>query len=153
MSRQQDAPGKAARRALMDYLDEHGQKLTSQRSVILDVFLAAREHLTAEELYLLVRKLDDKIGQATVYRTLKLFCEAGVAREVAFGDGAARYEPAQTKHHDHLICQGCGAQLEVVDPEIERLQEELAARHGYRLTGHAMYLYGLCPDCYGQGES
>jgi len=83
-----------------------------------------------------------------VYRTLKLLTSSGLAREVDFGEGLSRYEHLWGHaHHDHLICTSCGRTLEVMDTEIERLQERLAQRHGFSLTGHKMDLYGLCPRC------
>ena len=87
-------------------------------------------------------------ARPTVYRTLKLLADAGLAKAVEFGDGAVRYELLYGQvHHDHLICEQCGINVEVVDPAIEKLQEQVAARHGFALTGHKLYLYGLCPEC------
>lgn len=123
-------------------------KITPQRQLILDVFLKEEGHPSPEELYLRVKHLDKTIGQSTVYRTLKLLNESGLAREYQFGDGLTRYEPLYgQQHHDHLICERCGTTIEVVDEAIEKLQEELAARHGFQLTAHRMYLYGICPAC------
>ena len=109
------------------------------------------EHTTAEELYGIVKKRDRTIGQATVYRVVRLLCEAGLAREVDFGDGVMRYEHLyEHKHHDHLICRSCGRTVEVCDPVIEKLQEHLATKHGFQLLDHEMYLYGLCEGCRGK---
>lgn len=131
-----------------DYLGSRSLKNTPQRRLIVQTFLNTNEHVTTEDLYGLVRKKDDKIGQATVYRTLRLLCDSGIARELHFGDGTARYEPiCEDSHHDHLICNGCGKNIEFYDDDIERLQEELAKKHGFTLTSHRMYLYGVCPDC------
>lgn len=130
-----------------DYIAKSGLKNTPQRRLIAGVFLKAGKHVGSEELYDMVRKQDSSVGQATVYRTLKLLCDAGLATEMYFGDGITRYEPVDDTHHDHLICRRCGKNIEVVDENIERLQEELAARHGFTLTSHRMYLYGDCPDC------
>ncbi|MGE4299779.1 MAG: Fur family transcriptional regulator [Desulfovibrionaceae bacterium] len=131
-----------------DYLVTNKLKVTPQRKRILEVFLRSEGHFSAEDLYHRVRKKDPSVGQATVYRTLKILHDCGIAREVHFGDGVARYEHMiGHEHHDHLICDACGKNLEVVDPEIEVLQERLAKKHGFTLTGHRMYLYGLCPDC------
>lgn len=131
-----------------DYVSANGLKLTPQRELIADVFLRQDGHLSIEELYDKVRKEDPSVGQATVYRTLKLFCESGLAKEVHFGDGMARYEKTfDSPHHDHLICIACGKQVEFVDQDIEKLQEELAERNGFLLTSHHMYLYGVCPSC------
>ncbi|MBG0776249.1 MAG: transcriptional repressor [Desulfovibrionaceae bacterium] len=131
-----------------EYLVRNKLKMTPQRRLILEVFLASGEHLASEELYRQVRDRDPSIGQATVYRTLKLLHDAGIAGSYHFGDGVVRYEPRYgQQHHDHLICERCGKNIEVVDEKIERLQEELAKRHGFVLTGHRMYLYGLCSEC------
>lgn len=123
-------------------------KMTPQRRHILDVFLQQEGHVTSEELYAQVKKDYKTIGQATVYRTLKLLSEAGLAKEVDFGDGMTRYEQHQGKgHHDHLICEVCGLNEEIYDETIERLQEQVAEKHGFQLTSHKMYLYGVCPKC------
>ena len=130
------------------YINRKGLKNTSQRLRIVEVFLKAGGHLTTEELYERVKLADPSIGQATVYRAMKLLCDSGIAKEVHFGDAAARYEPIfGEKHHDHLICESCGSNIEVVDEEIERLQERLAKQHGYKLTAHRMSLYGICKRC------
>ncbi len=135
-----------------DYIAANGLKVTPQRMLIVDVFLREEGHLTTEELYELVKRRDASVGQATVYRTMRLLSESGIAKEVHFGDGVARYEQKYGgQHHDHLICESCGKNIEVLDERIEHLQEELAARHGFRLTSHRMYLYGLCEQCRGVG--
>ncbi len=130
------------------YLAGHGLKNTPQRRLIVQVFFDSDKHMTTEELYESVRAKDAGIGQATVYRTLKLLTEAKLAKEMHFGDGTARYEPAvEDTHHDHLICTACGKNTEVLDDTIEKLQEALAEKHGFTLTSHRMYLYGICNDC------
>ncbi len=138
---------KHAQQVFADYIARSGLKNTPQRRLIAGVFLKAGKHVGSEELYDMVRRQDPSVGQATVYRTLKLLCEAGLATEMHFGDGIARYEPADSTHHDHLICRLCGKNIEVMDENIERLQVELAARHGFTLTSHRMYLYGECAEC------
>jgi Fur family ferric uptake transcriptional regulator len=130
------------------YLSRHNLRDTPQRELILDTFLKREEHVSAEELYDIVKKRDPSIGQATVYRNLKLFSEAGLAREVDLGDGVARYEHSyKHPHHDHLICRGCGKTVEVVDAVIEELQKRVAEKYGFKLTDHALYLYGNCEEC------
>lgn len=134
--------------AFTDYLSAENLKMTNQRRLILDTFLEKAGHVSPEELYEAARERDASLGQATVYRTLKLLVEAGLATALDFGDGVTRYEPVRgEEHHDHLICEGCGKNLEILDQEIERLQEELAARYGFELSHHRMYLFGLCPQC------
>jgi len=132
-----------------EYVATQRLKMTPQRRHILEVFLGQNGHVTSEELYELVKKSYKTIGQATVYRTLKLLSGSGLAKEVDFGDGVTRYELHGQDHHDHLICERCGRNEEVLDETIEKLQEEVAKRHGFTLTRHKMYLYGLCPDCRG----
>jgi Fur family transcriptional regulator, ferric uptake regulator len=127
---------------------KQGLRSTRQRDIILDVFLSTHEHLSVEELYLKVKGSHPGIGQATVYRTLKLFVEAGLAREMAFPDGQTRYEHQLAgEHHDHLICTCCNSIIEFEDETIERLQQEIAKRHGFVLTNHKMQLCGICPAC------
>lgn len=132
------------------FLRGKGLRHTPQRQRIMDIFFREGGHLTTEEIYDLVHKEDPSLGQATVYRTMKLLCDAGLAREVRFGDGMARYEHAHGEHHDHLICEHCGKTVEVVDPDIEKLQVALARQYGYTPTVHRLYLYGICPECKGK---
>ncbi len=137
-----------AREQFFQYLAKEKLRFTSQRAIIFDVFWNTQGHISPEELYRKTREQDRSIGQATVYRTLKLLSDAGIAREVDFGDGVNRYEPYYGQsHHDHLICKECGQSVEVVDHRIEKLQEELARQHGFTLNGHSMYLYGYCAQC------
>ncbi len=141
----------AAREQFFNYLSKEKLKFTSQRALIFDVFWGVKEHISPEELYGLVKEKDPSIGQATVYRTLKLLSDSKIAREVDFGDGVSRYEPFfGQNHHDHLICQECGISVEVFDERIEKLQEELAERHDFTLSTHSMYLYGKCAQCAGK---
>jgi Fur family ferric uptake transcriptional regulator len=129
-------------------MDEKGLRSTAQRRLIIEVFFKSGEHLSIEDLWAKVRKRDPKVGYATVYRTLKMLTESGLASERRFGDGLSRYEVAHKgEHHDHLICTSCGRIVEFEDPQIELLQEQAAQRHGFTLTRHRHELYGLCPDC------
>jgi Fur family ferric uptake transcriptional regulator len=130
------------------FLAQKDLRDTPQRELILDVFLKREEHVSAEQLYDIIKKRDPSIGQATVYRNLKLLSEAGLAREVDFGDGVTRYEHNYNHpHHDHLVCRGCGKMVEVVDSVIEELQKRVAEQYGFVLTDHALYLYGNCAEC------
>ncbi|MDO3379609.1 Fur family transcriptional regulator [Geoalkalibacter halelectricus] len=130
------------------YLSEKGLKSTQQRDIILEEFLAAGSHLSIEELYLRIREKHPNIGYATVYRTLKLFSECGIAEEHQFGDGQTRYESViGEEHHDHLICTRCKRIIEFEDPRIETLQDEVARRHNFKIENHRLELYGLCADC------
>jgi len=130
-----------------EHLRRQRLKSTSQRDTIAKVFLETQRHISVEELYNEVRRRNPRIGYATVYRTMKLLKECGVAAERHFRDGEARYESAQKKHHDHLICESCGKIVEFEEPRIEALQEVVAKRMGFHFTGHKMELYGRCRDC------
>jgi len=137
-------------RALARYLEEHSLKHTKQREAILEVFLDAKGHITSEDLYQDVRARHPQIGYTTVYRTMKLLCEAGLAREHNF-DGTARYEIAH-EHHDHLVCTRCGKIIEFECEMIETAQNRIAASYGFRVLRHRHELYGHCADCQGRGS-
>jgi len=120
-----------------------GLRMTDQRRVLARVIGAAVDHPDVEELYARAVQEDPRISLATVYRTVKLFEEAGILDKLEFGDGRARYEDAERDHHDHLIDVNTGRVIEFVDPDIEELQERIAARLGYRLIGHRLELLGV----------
>lgn len=120
-----------------------GLRMTEQRRVIARVLQRSDDHPDVEELYARAVAVDPKISIATVYRTVKLFEEAGIIDKLEFGDGRARYEDAERDHHDHLIDMNSGEVIEFVDPEIEALQERIAEKLGYRLKGHRLELYGV----------
>jgi Fur family ferric uptake transcriptional regulator len=131
-----------------EFLSERGLRLTRQRQIVVQAFMDQEEHVSAEELYLLVKKRAPEIGYTTVYRTLKLLAEADLAHARNFRDGFARFEPAhQVEHHDHLICRKCGSITEFTNEHIEKMQEEVARKHGFKITDHTLDIYGLCPDC------
>jgi Fur family ferric uptake transcriptional regulator len=142
-----------ARQRLRERLDTYMAKKklrsTAQRRLIVDTFFEGGSHLTIEDLLREVRAQDRGIGYATVYRTLKLLAECGVASERRFGDGLSRYELADDDddHHDHLICTTCGTITEFEEPKIERLQEAVAVRYGFRVTSHKHEMYGVCDKC------
>lgn len=130
---------------LASYMLERGLKHTRQRAQILKVFLEAGGHTSIDDLLLLVQAEMAGVGYATVYRTMKLFAEAGVAHERHFQDGQTRYEPVVTdEHHDHLICMDCGKIFEFEDPTIEARQSDIARAHGLRVTSHRHEIYGAC---------
>ena len=120
-----------------------GVRLTEQRRVIARVLETADDHPDVEELFRRAVILDTGISIATVYRTVKLFEESGILDKHEFGDGRARYETADRDHHDHLIDMSSGEVIEFVDPEIEALQERIAAKLGYRLMDHRLELYAM----------
>jgi len=133
------------------YLRKNGKLYSKQREQILDIFLKTEKHPTINDLYDLVRKEDPKIGLATVYRTMEVICDAGLARKVDFGDGLRRFEHKyRHHHHDHLVCLKCGRIIEVVSPEIERLQENLAKKHRFKAVRHRMEIFGICRTCEGK---
>ncbi len=130
-----------------EYMAQHGLKNTAQRTLIVEVFMTSKGHLSVEQVYDAVRAIDPSVGQATVYRSMKLLHEAGLAHEVQFGDGITRYEPQNKEHHDHLICERCGKTVEIMNRKIEKLQENIADKHGFIPTYHVLCLYGICSDC------
>jgi Fur family ferric uptake transcriptional regulator len=133
---------------LARYMSERGLKSTRQRSLIVDTFFDLGGHVTVEDLWSRVRQSDARVSVATVYRTMKLLAECGLAAARNFGDGQTRYEPAAGRHHhDHLICTRCGTIVEFENDRIEQLQDLVAKKHGFRVTSHKMELYGLCRDC------
>lgn len=123
--------------------EAHGLRLTDQRRTIAAVLETATDHPDVEELYNRASAVDPNISLATVYRTVKLFEETGILEKHEFGDGRARYETSDREHHDHLIDMNSGEVIEFVDPEIEELQERIAAKLGYKLMGHRLELYGV----------
>ncbi|MCY7374927.1 MAG: transcriptional repressor [Pyrinomonadaceae bacterium] len=131
-----------------EHIQKAGLRHTAQRDLILEIFLRTEDHVSSEDLYRLVHKEDSSVGHTTVYRTLKLLTDAGLAREVRFGDGKSYYEPHYNlEHHDHMICTGCGKVVEFFSAEIENLQDSIAAEYGFKLTHHSMRILGLCGDC------
>lgn len=125
---------------------EKGMRMTEQRRVIARVLSSASDHPDVEELHRRAHAVDAHISIATVYRTVRLFEEAGVLTRHDFRDGRSRYEDASEDHHDHLIDMKSGAVMEFVDPEIETLQRAIARRMGYRLVDHRLELYGVPTD-------
>lgn len=129
------------------YLSDKGLRSTRQRESIAAGFFSVKGHVTAEELYHRVSQDHPDVGLATVYRTLRLLCQAGLAKEHRFGE-SSMYEPVTPEqHHDHLICVNCGRVQEFENPRIEKLQDEVAARHRFKVKSHKLELYGLCSKC------
>jgi len=122
---------------------EKGVKLTEQRKIIAKVMSESEDHPNVDELYKRVSKIDSKISIATVYRTVKLFEESGILTKHEFKGGKARYEELNESHHDHLIDVKSGEIIEFVDEEIEKLQEKVAEKYGYKLVDHKLELYGI----------
>jgi Fur family ferric uptake transcriptional regulator len=151
--------GGAARRpprspveALDAALAQRGLKHSRQRNAIVETFYAMGGHVAVDELVARVRERDPRVSVATVYRTMKLLSECGLAAARHFGDGQTRYEAAMRRHHhDHLICTGCGAIVEFESERIEELQDRVARRHGFEVQHHRLEIYGRCAGCR-QGE-
>ena len=137
-----------AQEILHRHLKGVGLKQTAQRDAILRAFLETRDHLSTDELHRLVQKKDARIGYTTVYRTLKLLAECGLASEVAFHDGVTRYEHRYNRrNHHHMVCTGCGASVEFFSPEIEKVEQEIGRKHHYATTRHSFQIYGVCGEC------
>jgi len=129
-------------------ISEEGLKATKQREEILNIFLNSSGHKSLAQIYAQVAKTNPKIGYVTVYRTLKLLTQLGLATRRKFEDGETRYEPAsEGSHHDHLICLNCGKIIEFEDPTLEALQMGIAQRYRFRISHHLMELYGRCEEC------
>lgn len=130
------------------YLRRTGNKLTTQRDLILDVFLKTKGHSSAEEIYQLAKVGDPMLGFTTVYRTLKLLVDAGLAREEKFNDGHTRYEyDYKQQHHDHLICDACGLVIEFFSEPLEQAQDRVIEQYRFKATHHSLKIFGLCDAC------
>jgi Fur family transcriptional regulator, ferric uptake regulator len=139
-------------REAQDILHKHlkgvGLKQTEQRDTILRTFLETRDHLSTDELHRLVQKKDARIGYTTVYRTLKLLAECGLASVVAFHDGIARYEHQYNRRsHHHMVCTDCGSSVEFFSQEVGQLEQEIGHKYHYLTTRHTFQIYGVCEDC------
>ena len=132
----------------MEYLERRRLKLTPHRQLILETFLQNEGHRSVEDIYRLVREKDPRVGYTTVYRTMKILLDCGLAREIDLADGITRYEHHYNRqHHDHMICMQCGRSLEFYDPAIESLQEEASEHLGFKVLDHKLQIYGVCGDC------
>jgi Fur family ferric uptake transcriptional regulator len=150
--RSQDAAAEAKAR-LAAHVARAGLNHSRTRDAVVEAFLATPGHVSVEELTAIVRGRGPAVGYSTVYRTMKLLAECGLAALHDFGDGLTRYERAiERAHHDHLICTGCGAILEFEERGIEELQEAVARRHGFEVASHKLELYGRCAACVARGS-
>lgn len=130
------------------YLAKSQLKHSKQRNFIIEEFLQMKTHVSAEELYSQFKNLEQNPGLATVYRTLNLLKDAGLVDQKQFSDGKSVFEVMQPgSHHDHLICLTCHKVIEFENEEIERLQEQVAKKLGFKLTKHSLELFGHCSDC------
>jgi Fur family ferric uptake transcriptional regulator len=139
--------GREEKEVFAAYIAKNRLKRSEQREVILDAFLRSERHLSVDDLLLLVQRRRPDIGRTTVYRTLKLLQSAGLARELVL-EGQTRFEhDYKREHHDHFICKSCGEIFEFQSPDIERIQDEIAADIGFVIEGHRHQIYGSCRRC------
>jgi Fur family ferric uptake transcriptional regulator len=132
---------------LNQYIEDEGLRHSSSREQVAKAFFSSEDHITVEDLYEKVKKKNPKIGLATVYRTLNLLQDIGLAVRRDFDTGDAAYEPYSDDHHDHLICSSCAKIVEFYEDDIEKAQVKIAKKYGFILTDHKMELYGLCKAC------
>ena len=131
-----------------NHLKNKALKITAPRQLIVDCFLRTTEHVSAEDLYKIACRRDPHVGYATVHRTLKLMTDAGIAREVDFGDGKKRFERAVGQaHHDHFVCNKCGKIIEFFDAKLEAEQEKICKKYRFEGKTHVMKIFGVCKKC------
>jgi Fur family ferric uptake transcriptional regulator len=147
-TRKRNGGAEAFSAALEAYLARRGLKHSRQRERIAEIFMSLRGHVSVDELLARARREDRRVSLATVYRTMKLLAESGLAAAREFGDGQTRWEVAAGReHHDHLICTGCGEIVEFTNEQIEALQAAVAKKHGFEVERHRLELYGRCARC------
>ncbi len=139
----------APQRALFyAHLRKAGLKRTQQRELILETFLNTDHHVNVDELIRRVREVDPTIGYSTVYRTVNLFLECGIAQQIRLADETRRLEPInQDQHHDHLICVKCGQATEFFNDHLEMAQKQVTSAYGFKPIRHSLKIYGLCREC------
>lgn len=137
-----------AKQIFEDYIKARGLKATSQRNLILDAFLTTEEHLTAEDIHRIVNIKKSQVGFATVYRTMKLITDSGLASEVAFGDGISRFEHKYGHpHHHHLICTECGNVTEFSSRKMDAVEKHILQKYSFQAESHHFKIIGLCRTC------
>lgn len=137
------------------YLRDQGLPVTQQREAIAEVVFSSPEHLSVEEIEGALRERGERIGKATIYRTLEMLVKSGLVAEHDFGEGFKRYEHlfGQMPVHEHLVCTECGKVTEIQSPELVRVQEEVAKEHGFQPARYRMEIYGLCAACQAEGRT
>lgn len=131
-----------------EYIKAEGLKVTAQRNHILNAFLATDKHVSVEDIYILANRGKRRVGLATVWRTMKLIADCGLAREVAFDDGVSRFEHTHGKsHHHHLICTRCKKVIEFTSKEMDEVERSIAEDYEFELESHRFEIFGLCKDC------
>ena len=130
------------------YIVDKGLKHSRQRDIILQLFLETDGHLCVDDLYRVIQRTHPEIGRTTIYRTLKILCDAELAKAIEFRDGVTRFEHIYNQdHHDHMVCTCCGAIVEFRSGEIQQLQIELAEKHGFTVDSHRHQIFGVCSEC------
>lgn len=137
------------------YLRDQGLPVTQQREVIAEIVFSSPDHLSVEELEAQLRARGERIGKATIYRTVEMLVRSGLVGEYDFGEGFKRYKHlfGQSQVREHLICTECGKVSEVVDDELTSSQERLAQRHGFQAARYRLEIYGLCAECQAAGRT
>ncbi len=135
------------------YLVKKRLKKTVPRETILKVFLKTEKHISLDNFYIIVKKIDPMIGYSTIYRTMKLLCECNLAREIELGDNRKHFEHQfQHEHHDHFVCENCGNSIEFFSEELEIVQEKISKKFSFTPRKHGLIIYGLCKECKGNGN-
>lgn len=130
------------------FIKSHGLRNTAQRNRVLEVFLNTEDHVSVEELHRIVNRGRQKVGFATVYRTMKLITECGLGREVVFDDGIARFEHSyRHDHHHHLVCTRCRKVIEFTSEAMEKAEEMILEEFGFKMESHHYKIYGICREC------
>ncbi len=138
----------AEMQVFMEHLDQRKLKFTPHRQLILETFLDHEGHRSVEDIYRVVRDHDPRIGYTTVYRTMKILLDCGLAREIDLADGVTRYEHLYNhQHHDHMICMECSNSIEFFNSEIEAVQDAASDHLGFTVLDHRLQIYGLCREC------
>jgi len=131
-----------------EYIRTEGLKTTAQRTAILHAFLSTERHVSVEDVYLIVNRRKRKVGFATVYRTMKLIADCGLAREVRFDDGISRFEHTLgRRHHHHLVCNKCKKVIEFSSSEMDAIEQTISRKYGFELESHRFEIFGICKDC------
>ncbi len=131
-----------------NFLKEKKLKRTVQREIILETFLKTERHITPEDLYRMLKRKHPNIGLSTIYRTLKLFADCNLARELHRPDGSSVFEHKYDHpHHDHLVCEKCGKYFEFFDEIIEEQQKKIVESNNFKMTGHRLEIFGVCSKC------
>ena len=139
---------KSAEDIFRDHLKKNGRLYSKQREQILEIFLKTEKHPTINDLYDLVRKENPRIGLATVYRTMEVICDSGLAVKLDFEDNTRRYEHQyKHQHHHHLVCLACGRVIEITSGRLEKIQKELAKKHNFTISKDTMKIFGICRTC------